>query len=96
MSRPSAAAAGGVAADGGLGAEPIGCCSPTQSVWACFNINRGHIDSRQNHVVNKPLWLLGTGHGTLNLAAVKLQLNVFFCTFVFLVTVFFLSSEGRR
>lgn len=26
---------------GGWVAVPIGCCSPTQSVWACFNITGG-------------------------------------------------------
>ena len=44
---------------GGWVAVPIGCCSPTQSVWACFNITGGTSTAGKNHVVNKPLWLLG-------------------------------------
>ena len=44
---------------GGWVAVPIGCCSPTQSVWACFNITGGTSTAGKNHVVNKLLWPLG-------------------------------------
>lgn len=42
---------------GGWVAVPIGCCSPTQSVWACFNITGGTSTAGKNkkHVVYKPL-----------------------------------------
>lgn len=42
---------------GGWVAVPIGCCSPTQSVWACFNITGGTSTAGKNHV-NKLLQLL--------------------------------------
>lgn len=75
---------------GGWVAVPIGCCSPTQSVWACFTITRGTSRAGNKYHANKLLQLLGDRlwHPVPRRCALLQRNGRLLVIFVFNVTVF--------